>query len=372
MTERRVPYSYLAAQFKNPEKLFGAIKRVVERGDFTLGQEVAILEKKAASICNTKFAVGVNSGTDALFLILKALNIGLGDEVITAPNSFLATTGAIVQTGGVPIYVDVLDTYMMNPALIEDKITPRTKAIMPVHLTGCPADMDPILEIARKHNLFVIEDAAQAIGAKYKAKPVGSMGIAAGFSFHPLKNINGWGDGGMITTNSEELYEKLKLLRNHGLKDRDHCVFFAYNARLDTIQAAIILELIDHLPTITEKRISLAKIYDQALSTIGPDVRVPPRSSEIRQVFHTYVIQVTSREELMKYLLDHGIETKIHYPMPIHLQEAAKKYGYHLGDFPVCEKQAAQIITLPLNQHLTEEDVFTVCDRVRSFYHKHQ
>lgn len=370
MEIRKVRYSYLGRQFKSTQRFFKAIESVVNDGDFTLGKRVEQLEQKVAQLCHVKHAIGVNSGTDALFLILKGLNIHEGDEVITVPNSFYATTGAIAIAGATPIYVDVQADYNIDPALIEEKITHKTKAIMPVHLTGNPAEMDAILDISKKHHLHVIEDAAQAIGAHFRNKPTGSFGIAAGFSFHPLKNINAWGDGGMIVTNSDELNERLRLLRNHGLKNRDECVEFAYNSRLDSIQAAIIFELMDDLMEITEKRIQLARVCDEELSSLSEYVALPARRPYARQVFHTYMIRVKLRDRLKKYLEDAGIEAKVHYPVPLHLQEAAKKYGYKKGDFPVCEEQAQTILTLPMHQELRMEDIRYMCSQIREFYKK--
>lgn len=368
METRKVRYSYLGSQFKDPKIFFKAIEKVVQRGDFTLGEEVALLEKKVATLCGTKYAIAVNSGTDALFLILRALNIGPGDEVITAPNSFIATTGAIVQAGARPVFVDIQADYNIDSKLIEEKITSKTKAIMPVHLTGNPFEVDLISNVAKKHNLYLIEDAAQAIGARFRDKAIGSYGIAAGFSFHPLKNINGWGDGGIITTESDELNQRLRILRNHGLKNRDECIEFAYNSRLDTIQAAIILGLIDEVMSITEKRIKLAKLYDAHLSELTDLVTLPPRRNYARQVFHTFMIQAKSRDALKQYLEDHGVEAKVHYPIPLHLQEASKSYGYKKGDFPVCEQQTQTILTLPLHQELSEEDVHYVGNQIKQFY----
>ena len=370
MIERKVSYSYLSKQFKNPKGFLKAIQAVVSRGDFTLGQTVTQIENKVAKLCGTKYAIGVNSGTDALFLILKTLNIGPGNEVITAPNSFIATTGAIVQTGARPVFVDIQRDYNLNPDLIEEKITSNTKAILPVHLTGNPAELDAIVKIANKHGLWVIEDAAQAIGAQFREKSVGSYGIAAGFSFHPLKNINGWGDGGMITTNSDELNERVRLLRNHGLKTRDECVEFGYNSRLDSIQAAILLEFIDDVCHITDKRIKLAQLCDSNLLTLQDFVILPPRRSYVRQVYHTYMIQARNRDALRKYLEDRHIDVKVHYPIPIHLQKAASSYGYKKGDFPICEQQTQTILTLPMHQELTEDDVQYMCDQIKNFYFK--
>lgn len=384
----KVAYSYLLEQFNvdskdvkvkyidlpkqaHAEDMLNDIRELLlKTGQFTLGPQVEEFEGKFAALCHTKYVVGVNSGTDALFLSLKALDIGTGDEVITTPNSFLATTGAIVTAGATPVYVDVGDDYNIDPDLIEAAITPKTKAIMPVHLTGCPADMPRVMAIARKHNLYVIEDAAQAISAAIDGNPTGSFGTTGGFSMHPLKNLNVWGDGGAIATNSAEVDRKLRLLRNHGLENRDECSIFAYNSRLDTLQAIVALRLMHDLEDITNTRIKNAGIYDAGFKGLEDFITVPPRKKGVKQVYHTYVIQAKRRNELYKYLLDNGIEVKVHYPVPLHLQEAAKFLNYKEGDFPVTEAQAKSILTLPVHQHLAETQLEYVIDTIRKFYKK--
>ena len=383
---KKVEYSYLLEQFQvgeskttvkyvdlprqaNVENIVSDIKELLlKTGQFTLGPPVKEFESRFAQLCKTKYAIGVNSGTDALFLAMKALNIGSGDEVITAPNSFIATAGAIANAGARPVFVDVNDEYNMDVNLIEKAITPNTKAIMPVHLTGNPADMPKIMEIASSYNLYVIEDACQAVSASINGQPVGSFGIAGCFSFHPLKNLNMWGDGGIITTDSKELFDKLVLLRNHGMKNRDEVELFAYNSRLDTIQAIVGNQLLNVLDAITDTRIRNAKKYDDALSDMTDYITIPPRKSNVKQVYHTYVIQAKKRDKLLAYLAEKGIETKVHYPIPIHLQPASRYLGYKEGDFPVCEAQAKSIITLPVHQHLTENEITYVIDSIRRFY----
>src|SRR3989344_7618627 len=235
----KVKFSYLSEQFSNPDPILKKIKKVVKTGNFTLGPEVKALESQFAKACGTSYAVGVNSGTDALFLSLKSLGIAPGDEVITMPNTFIATVGAIVASGAKPVFVDCNEEYLINPSLIEAAITKKTKAIMPVHYAGHPADMKKIMAIARKYNLRVIEDSCQAVAATTDGRAIGSIGDTGGFSLHPLKNINVWADGGVITTNSKEIYDKLILLRNHGMTNRDEYEIFGYNSRLDTIQAVV-------------------------------------------------------------------------------------------------------------------------------------
>lgn len=388
----KVRYSYLLEQFDvgenkmkvkyvdlpkhaHAEIILRDLREQLKKCQFTLGPEVKDFESRFARLCKTEYAIGVNSGTDALFLIMKALNIGSGDEVITAPNSFIATAGAIVATGAKPVFVDVAADYNIDPKKIEEKISTmsneqrtRLKAVMPVHLTGNPADMPEIIDIANKYNLHVIEDACQAVSASIDGQPVGSYGIAGGFSLHPLKNLNIWGDGGVIVTNSKDLFDKIMLLRNHGLKNRDEVEFFGYNSRLDTIQAIVANRMMNDLDTITNKRIENAKKYDDAFSDLTDYITIPPRKSNIKQVYHTYVIQARERDKLYKYLGENNIEAKIHYPIPIHLQKASRHLGYKEGDFPVCEAQAKSIITLPVHQHLTDEEIDYVIDNIKRFY----
>ncbi len=366
--EVRVKYIDLPKQAHAEDMLRDIKELLLATGQFTLGPQVAEFQSRFAKLCQTRYAVGLNSGTDALFLSMKALNIGPGDEVITAPNSFIATAATIANAGAKPVFVDVDNEYNMAPNLIEDAITPRTKAIIPVHLTGNPADMPKIMAIADRHHLYVIEDACQAISASIDGQAVGSFGIMGCFSLHPLKNLNVWGDGGVIVTNSKELFDRIMLLRNHGLKDRDECVVFAYNSRLDTLQAMVANRLMNDLDDITNTRIRNARIYDDALSELGDYVTLPPRKGNVTQVFHTYVIQVKDRDRLHQHLLENGIEAKIHYPIPIHLQEASEYLGYKEGDFPVCEAQARSIISLPVHQHLTDDQLAYVIDEMRRFY----
>ena len=342
-----------------------AIKNVFESGNFVLGSEVEKFEKNFAKYCGTNYALGVGNGTDALFMTIKALEIGNGDEIITVPNSFIATAGAIVATGAKPVFVDADDDYNLNPRLIEDAVTKRTKAILPVHLTGRPASLDKILEIADKKKLYLIEDAAQAIGAKYNGQKVGSFGIAGCFSLHPLKNLNAYGDGGVIITKDLQLYERLKKMRNHGFKNRNECDFFAFNSRLDELQAAILNVKFKYLDKWTKRKREIAAFYQKKLSDI---VKVPFDKSNENAVYHTFIIQADKRNQLQKFLLKKGIETKIHYPIPIHLQKAAKSLGYKKGDFPKAEEQAEKILSLPIYPELKEEQLEFIVNEIRNFY----
>jgi aminotransferase EvaB len=364
----QVKYSYLDQQFDDVDPYLQDIKALVQSTDFTLGKVVGEFEERFAALCGLPYAVGVGCGTDALSLSLKALGIGPGDEVITTPNTFVATVGAIVMTGARPVFVDNNEEFTINVNLIEAAITPKTKAILPVHLTGIPADMPRIMEIAARHGLEVVEDAAQAILASIDGKHVGSWGVSAGFSLHPLKNLNVWGDGGVIVTRSAEFYEKLRLLRNHGLSNRDEVVIWGNNSRLDSLQAVVGNRLVDQAHPITDQRISHAAAYDKGLADLGEYLVIPPRRPNIKQVYHTYVMRVSDRDGLLAHLIDNGVEAKVHYPVPLHLQPAAADLGYREGDFPVCEDHCRSIITLPVHQHLTSKQIGYVIAQIHTFY----
>lgn len=362
-----VSYSYLKEQFSNPEPILDDIRKLVKTGDFTLGKELAKFENNFSALNQTKYGIGVGTGTDALRLSLLALGIGHGDEVITAANTFYATAGAIATAGAKPVFVDVIEDYTLNADLIEDAITEKTKAIIPVHLNGCPADMEKLMKISRKHAIPVVEDACQAMGAEVNGKKAGSFGIAGCFSFHPLKPINVWGDGGMVVTNSEKLRDKLLLLRNHGLISRDECEFYGYNSRLDTLYAIVGNHLLKDFDWIINSKIKNAGLYDEELSKI-PSITIPPRRKDHKNVFHNYVVMVKERNQLLNFLRSNGIDAKIHYPIPLHLQKASKYLGYKKGDFPVTEYQADRIISLPVHQHLTDEQKSYVIQKVREFF----
>lgn len=351
------------------EQTFDDLKKIVDKSEFILGSFVPEFEKQFAVEAGCKFGIGVNSGLDALILPLRTFGVGEGDEVITAPNSFVASAAAIALVGARPVFVDVDDDYNLNPDLLEKAINNKTKAIMPVHLTGNPCKMDKITAIAQEHGLHIIEDAAQAIGAKFDGKPVGSFSTAAGFSLHPLKNLHIWGDGGMIVTNDESVANNLKLQRNHGLKNRDEVEFFSYNSRLDTIQAAVGLNHLKLLKATTEKRIANAMLYNSRLAELSEFI-TPPKydAAKAKHVFHVYQTRATRRDELKTYLQDHGIETKVHYPIPIHWQKASSYLGYRRGDFPMCDKLAGEILSLPVRENLTPDEIHRVCDTVTSFY----
>ncbi len=363
---RNVPYINLPLQHsKIKGELLAAFGKVLDEAQFILGKDVAIFEEKLARYCNVKYAVGVNSGTDAIFLALKGYHIGEGDEVITVPNSFLATASSIVATGARPVFVDIRDDLNINPDLIESKINKKTKAIMPVHLTGKPAEMAPILELAKKYNLRVIEDAAQAIGAEYHNQKIGSIGDIGCFSLHPLKNLNACGDAGAVLTNDDYFYKTLIQLRNIGMKNRDEMDIWGYNSRLDTLQAALLNVKFSYLDKWTEERRQTAAFYSEHLH---PYVKTPVERKNEKCIFHTYVIQTERRDKLQHFLEAKEIGTKVHYPIPIYLQKASEFLNYRRGDFPVCERAVSQMLSLPIHQDLEEEDKVYVVETVKSFF----
>ncbi len=372
----KVPFSYLDRQFRSaasnePKQILDLIlediKEFVTTGDFTLGKKGDEFEKKFASLVGAKHAIGVNSGTDALFLSLKALGIGRDYEVITCAETFIATANAIAVTGARPVFVDVNDEFTIDVDLIEAAITKRTKAIMPVWFTGNAPDMDTILSIANKYDLIVIEDSCTAINAAYKNKHAGSFGITGTFSFHPLKNLNVWSDGGMIVTSDDSLNEKLRMLRNYGLKSRDEVEMFGYNSRLDTLQAVVALRLLDDVQYYTDRRIMIANTYDRAFSQI-PRIDIPPRHEHIRHVYHLYMIRVNDRDNLVRYCVDRGVEAKIHYPIPLPYQNCSNHLGYKPGDFPKTERDCGTIITLPAHPYLTDDEINYTIETILSFY----
>ena len=366
-----VPFSYLDRQFNdNIDVYLDDLRDFVQTSDFTLGAPLREFERRFAELCRLEHAVGVASGTDALILSLKILGVGPGDEVITTPMTFIATVGAIAMTGARPVFVDSEDGYVLDPGKIERAITPKTKAIVPVHYTGNVADMPTIAEIAQKHKLLIIEDACQSILAELDGHPVGWWGEAACFSLHPLKNINVWGDGGVIVTRSRDLAEKLRLYRNHGLMNRDEAVMFGHNSRLDTLQAVIGNRLLNEVKWITSQRIANARCYDEAFSEMGEYIQIPRRRPGVKDVFHLYIIRVRDRDKLLAYLQHNGIEARVHYPVPLHLQEAAQYLGYKEGDFPHCEADCLRILTLPAHQHLTDREMEYTMEKVKAFYLK--
>ena len=376
-TEAHLPPDLSAAQIEVPyvdlavrddtlrSAMLAAVDRVLRSGQFVLGPEVEAFEREFAAYCGTRYAVGVANGTDALILSLQALGIGPGDEVITAPNSFLASASAIAIAGARPVFADVRHDYNIDPACVANAITPRTRAILPVHLTGRPADMDAIMDIAARHHLAVVEDCAQAVGARYRGRSVGTFGEAGCFSLHPLKNLSACGDGGVIVTDDEALYLRLRRARNHGLVDRDACEFWSANSRLDALQASILRAKLPHLDGWTEARRTTAAYYAERLRDV---VDVPMTRPHEYAVYHTFVIQADERDELIAFLARNGVGAKIHYPIPCHLQKAALSLGYRKGDFPVTEAQSRRIVSLPVYPALGAAQRDHVVRAVRRFY----
>ena len=362
-----INHNYLPQQFADPEPILDGIRALVHRGDYTLGKAVDELEAEFCRITSAKYAIGVGSGTDAIFLSLKAAGIDKGDEVITVPYTFYATIGAIVTAGARPVFVDVGEDYNLDPDKIEAAITPRTKAIVPVHWSGLICDMEKIHAVASKHGIPVIEDACHAINAERDGKRAGAYGATACFSMHPLKNLNVWGDGGVIVTDSAELHDKLVLLRNHGLVNRDICEVFAYNSRLDTLQAIVGSHLLQRIDEITSARISNANYFDSQLGDLL-GITLPPRHTGAKHVYHIYVIRSDRRDELVGHLIANGVDAKIHYPVPMHLQPAAREYGHKEGDFPVSEAICKSVFSLPVHEYITVEQRETVASQVRAFF----
>lgn len=363
----KIPLVDLYAQYQaiKPD-IDAAMKRVIENSSYILGPEVKTFEKNMATFCQVNHAVGTDSGTAALHLALLLLGVRPGDEVITTTHTFIATAEVISLTGARPVFVDIDPrTYNLDPEKVQAAITSRTKVLMPVHLYGQPAEMDPLLEIAKKHNLRVIEDAAQAHGAAYRGRPAGSMGDIGCFSFYPGKNLGAYGDGGMLVTNDPELAERALMLRNHGRRDKYEHLVVGYGYRLDALQAAILDVKLKYLKKWNERRRTHAEYYTKLLS--GLDVVTPFEPAHISGVYHLYVVASPKRDALLKHLKARGIEAGIHYPIPLHLQPVYRDLGYRLGDFPLTEHAANQILSLPMYPELTNEQIEYVADAIREF-----
>ena len=373
----KIPFVDLKAQYRSiKDDVDKAISDVIENTAFILGEHVKNLEKDFAGYCNAKYAVGVGNGTDALYLALRAHGIGAGDEVITIPNTFIATTEAITLTGAGIGFVDIdPETCNMDPGKLEEYLekhsgTPaKPKALIPVHLYGQPTDMDPINQIADKYNLVVIEDAAQAHGAEYKQRRVGSLGNAACFSFFPGKNLGAYGDGGMVVTNDEKIHEKILRLRNHGRTKKYLHEFEGVNSRLDNLQAAILLVKLKRLDRWNENRRNNAKKYDDLLSKVK-GVTIPKIKDGNSSVYHLYVIQVDERDKLKDFLSEKGIASGIHYPVPLHLQPAYSYLGLKEGAFPDTERISKRILSLPMFPELSDDQIERVAKAIEEFFQK--
>ncbi|PIR89643.1 transcriptional regulator [bacterium (Candidatus Gribaldobacteria) CG10_big_fil_rev_8_21_14_0_10_33_41] len=367
----KIKFLDLSSQYKSIKKeIDKAIKRVLESNQFIGGDEVKEFEKEIAKFCSTKYALSVNSGTDALFLSLKALGIGLRDEVITTPFTFISTAEVIANCNAKPVFVDIdPKTFNINPLKIEEKINKKTKAIIPVHLFGQMADMTRIMRIARKYGLYVIEDAAQAIGAEYKNKKAGTFSDLGCFSFFPSKNLGGYGDGGMVVSNNEELAEKIRLLKNHGSSPKEKYLnlILGTNSRLDTIQAAILRVKLKHLEEWSKARAKKAGLYTNQLGKLK-ELITPSIASGRTHIFHQYTVRVNKqvRNKLVSYLNKQGIPTMIYYPVPLHLQPAFKYLGYKKGDFPEAEKASEEVISLPIYPELNKNDQNFIIKKIRT------
>lgn len=365
----KVRYSPLADQFADPEPILADIRALVATGDFTLGKVVGEFEEMFARMLGVKHAIGVGSGTDALKIPLKAAGIGPGDEVITTANTFWATIGAIAEVGGRPVLVDCDERFGMDIDKLEAVIGPKTKAIMPVQLTGDVLDMPRLMDVANKHKLIVIEDACQSLFGEWGGLRAGSFGLASAFSMHPLKIINVWGDAGIVVTNDDEMNRRCRLLRNHGLKTRDEMEILGYNTRLDSLQAVVGKHMLPQVPGWIEARIANAAYYDRGFAGIK-GVRIPPRDPRSKNVYLLYILFAERRDELLDHCIAEGIEAKVHYPIPVYRQDALKYLGYRVGDFPVSDRHALEMITFPVDQYLSPAHLDRVIDVVRSFYAK--
>jgi dTDP-4-amino-4,6-dideoxygalactose transaminase len=364
----KVPFLDLKAQYASiKEEITSALQQVLDNTAFAGGPFVGQFEKDFASFCQCEFAIGVGSGTDALWMALLSLGIGPGDEVITTPNTFIATAEAISFCGAKPVFVDVDEkTYNMNPDLLESVINAKTKAIIPVHLFGQMSDMHRIMEIARAHELSVVEDACQAHGAEYKGKRSGSIGDVGCFSFYPGKNLGAYGEAGAIVTNNAKLAEKMRMFRDHGQRTKYYHSIVGWNARMDGFQGAILGVKLKHLATWNDARRKNAQLYDSLLADVD-DIITPVQADYGRHVYHVYAIRTRNRDELISALAEKDIFCGIHYPVPIHLQDAYKFLGYKKGSFPVAEKCAGEFVSLPMFAELSKEQINKVCYEIKCF-----
>jgi len=380
----KVPPFDLTRQFENlKEELINAVNKVLASGRYILGPEVEAFEKEVANYLGVKHAIGVASGTDALWLSLKALGVGPGDLVLTTPFTFFATASAILNTGATPVFADINPlTFNLDPEKVKEALEGRSpvwqrlglkpekvKVILPVHLYGQAADMDALLEIARQYDLKVVEDAAQAMGTKYKGQKVGSFGEFGCFSFFPTKNLGAFGDGGLVVTQDDELAEKVRMLRAHGSKPKYYHHLVGTNSRLDAIQAAILRVKLPHLDKWIEARRNIANIYDSLLGKVEK-VKIPYRASYSYHTFHQYTLRILNgqRDELRSYLKEKGIGTGIYYPLPVHLQPVLKPFGYIEGDFPEAEKACKEVLSLPMWPELTEDEARYVAQTVKDYF----
>ena len=363
-----VPYNYLPYEFKNTKIIFKEWKKLIKTTDFTLGSKMLEFEKKFSRYIGAKYCVSTNNGTDALILSLKALGIKKGDEIITVCNTFYATVGAIVACGAKPVLVDCESRYQIDYKKIISKITRKTKVIIPVHWGGASPQMIEVMKIAKKYKIHVVEDACMGIGAKINGKSPGTFGTVNAFSMHPLKSLNVMGDGGMVATDNKKIYEWLKKYRNHGMIDRDHIDIWGINMRLQPLQAIVAIEGLKKIDSVIKKRNKNAKIMDNLLSNLSPNLVIPKRLKGYRETFALYMCLVKNRDKLLKYLTKNKIEAKIHYPLPLNKQKAAKKLNLNQADFKVANYQANHLLTLPIHQYLNKKQLKFMADTIKKFY----
>ncbi|WHZ02384.1 DegT/DnrJ/EryC1/StrS family aminotransferase [Neobacillus sp. YX16] len=366
----RVPMLDLSEQYNGlREEIIHTLDEVMGSSKFILGDHVRKIEASVAEFANAKHGIGVANGSDALHIALQACGVKEGDEVITTPFTFFATAGAVARAGAKPVFVDIEpDTFNIDPSKIEAAITDKTKAIIPVHLYGQSSDMDPIMEIAKKHNLYVIEDAAQAIGAEYKGRKVGEIGDAITYSFFPTKNLGAYGDGGMIVAQDDEIAEQMRVIRVHGSKPKYYHRVLGYNSRLDELQAAILNVKFPHLPEWSEKRRERAAYYTELLNAKVPQIKTPVVREENYHVFHQYTLRVERRDELQAFLKENGIDSMVYYPVPLHLQPVFEYLGYREGDFPISEQACKEAVSLPMFPELKAEQQEYVVKKIEEFY----
>ncbi len=369
-TKIKVPFNYLPFEFKSNKNIFKSWKKLIKSTQFTLGPYVEDFENNFAKYIGVKYCISTNNGTDALILCLKSLGIKKGDEVITVTNTFYATVGAIVAVGAKPILVDCDKRYQIDTEQIIKKINKKTRAIMPVHWAGASPNMEKIMNISKKYNIHVIEDACMGIGGKWNNKSPGTFGIVNAFSMHPLKSLNVMGDGGMIVTENKKIAIWLKKYRNHGMINRDNLEFWGVNARLQPLQAIVANEGLRKINTVISKRLKNSIYLDKKLSNLNEYLQIPLRSKKNLETNALYMILCKERNKLMKFLSKNGIETKIHYPIPLHLQKPAKELKLNNRDFPVSQYQANHLLTLPVHQYLTKKQLDYMIDKIKYFYKK--
>ena len=366
----KVPYNYLPMEFRRSDKILSHWGKLIRSTDFTLGKYIVEFEKKFSKYIGAKYVISTNNGTDALILSLKSIGVKKGDEVITVSNTFYASVGAIVACGAKPILVDCDDRYQIDIKEIKKKINKRTKAIMPVHWGGASPDMFSIIKLAKKYKIHVVEDACMGIGAKINGKSPGTFGTINAFSMHPLKSLNVMGDGGMVATNNKKIFDWIKKFRNHGMTDRDHIEFWGVNMRLQPLLAIVAIEGLKKIDNVIKKRNENAKRMDSLLLTLSPNLIIPKRPKGYRETFALYMCLVKNRDKLLKYLIKNKIEAKIHYPIPLNKQKAARNLKLNQKDFTNANGQAKKIITLPIHQYLSKKQISYIAHKIKNFYKK--